>query len=132
MRAARGFTLVEVMLTCAVVGIIAGMALPSYRQPMLRAHRSDAVAALTRVQAAQERWRGDKGGYAGELAALHLPALSDDGLYRLSVEVLGPDTYRATAQATGPQAADSECAALTLEVRIGFAQPGPSTACWNR
>ncbi|MBC7941844.1 MAG: prepilin-type N-terminal cleavage/methylation domain-containing protein, partial [Chitinophagaceae bacterium] len=54
-RPARGFTLVEVAVVCAVCGVLAAVALPGYTGQLLRAGRADAVDALTRVHAAQAR-----------------------------------------------------------------------------
>ncbi|MFY9514335.1 MAG: type IV pilin protein, partial [Rubrivivax sp.] len=95
---------------------------------------SDAVAALTRVQAAQERLRAQHGLYSNDFGVLQVAATSSEGLYRLELELTGPDSYRARAiaRADGAQAADHDCATLLLNVNSGFAQTGPSTRCWNR
>jgi type IV pilus assembly protein PilE len=132
-RRCRGFTLVECMLVCTVAAVLATLALPSYRGQQLRMARIDAVAALTRLQLAQERYRAATGLYAQDLASLGgLAAKSPQGRYALSVASLGPDGYLATAQAQGEQSADSDCAAITLEVSQGFAHNGPTPSCWNR
>lgn len=130
----RGFTLVEVLVTCAVVGVIAGMAVPGWQAQLQQARRSDAVAALTRLQAAQERLQAHHGLYSADLAALQVAPRSGEGLYDIAVTLTGPDGYRADARARadGAQAGDSACATLTLEVRRGFASIGPSARCWNR
>ena len=130
----RGFTLVEVLATCALVGIIAGIALPTYQSQIVRSRRVDAVAALTRLQAAEELYRANNGGYSGELAALRVAPRSTEGLYLLAVTIAGTDGYRATATALagGPQEGDRECRELVLEVTRGFAQALPSARCWNR
>ena len=56
-----GFTLIECTMVCAVAAVLAGLAFPSYRQQQLRMARLDAVDALTRLQAAQERYRAATG-----------------------------------------------------------------------
>jgi type IV pilus assembly protein PilE len=132
--AQRGFTLAEVTIACAVLGVLAGIALPSLQQHRLQAGRLDAVDALSRLQSAQERHRANHGLYAPDLAALRIAPHSAQGRYALAMELTAPDAYRASARARvdGPQAADRDCATLSLEVRSGFAQPGPSARCWNR
>jgi type IV pilus assembly protein PilE len=45
-RTARGFTLIELMISVLIVGILAGVALPSYRQYVVRSHRSAAQSAM--------------------------------------------------------------------------------------
>jgi type IV pilus assembly protein PilE len=130
----HGFTLAEVAIVCAVVGVLAGIALPSFHQHRLQAGRLDAVDALTRLQTAQERHRADHGLYAPDLPALRIAPTSPQGRYALALQLTGPDAYRASAQVRedGPQAGDRDCTTLSLEVRSGFVQPGPSARCWNR
>ena len=131
-----GFTLVEVAAVCAVVGVISALALPSYQGYLLRAGRADAVNALTRVQLAQARFHAAHGLYASELSALRgVPQpLSAQGRYSLALRTQGAEGYRATAAALpgGRQAADTECAVLSVEVAQGFTHIGPAARCWNR
>jgi type IV pilus assembly protein PilE len=129
-----GFTLVELVAVCAVVGIIASIALPSYQAQMQRARRSDAVAALTKLQAAQERMRAHHGNYSGDFGALQVAPVSEEGLYALAIELTGPDSYRASATALAgrSQASDNECAQLQIGVKSGFVETGPGQRCWNR
>ncbi len=133
-RRDAGFTLVEVVSVCALVGVLAGIALPSYQAQMQRARRSDGVAALTRLQAAQERMRAHQGLYSSDFNALHVASVSDEGLYALAIELTGPDSYRASATALAgrAQAGDSECAQLQMGVKSGFVETGPGQRCWNR
>jgi len=132
-HAAAGFTLVECMTVCAVMAVLATLAWPSFRGHDFRAGRLDAVEALTRVQQAQEQHRSRHGLYAGELAALlGTSARSPQGRYAISLALEGPEAYRASASALGAQAQDAGCATLTLQVKQGFAQTGPHSACWLR
>ncbi len=128
-----GFTLIEALVTVALLALIASFGLQSLQGQRLKSGRLDAVAALTRVQIAQEQYRSAHGLYAFEFSALTgTAARSPEGLYTIALEPVGGEGYRATAVAHGRQAADGPCPALTLEVRQGFAQPGPDAACWNR
>jgi type IV pilus assembly protein PilE len=134
MNRARGFTLTEVLVTTAIVAIFAAVAWPLYQGQLARARRTDAVAALTGLQAAQERLRSIHGYYSSDFTALRLPPTSGAGLYALAIELGAPDSYRATATALagGAQQRDSACPQLVLQVRSGFAEVGPSAGCWNR
>lgn len=126
-------TLVECLVACSVAVTLTALALPSWRGHQLRASRIDAVDALMRLQLAQERHLGLHGLYAGDLSALTgVGDASRQGRYTLTLATTGVDAYRATAQARGDQAQDSDCRALTLEVRQSIASIGPSARCWNR
>lgn len=128
-----GFTLLETLMVCAFAAVLAAVSWPSFRSQDLRAGRVDAVAALTRVQMAQEQHRSAHGMYAGEMRALPgASAQSPQGRYGISLKLLGPEAYVATARALGAQAQDTGCATLTLQVKVGFAQNGPHAGCWQR
>jgi type IV pilus assembly protein PilE len=127
-----GFTLVECLIVVAIVAILAGLTLPGLRSPELRIARLDAVQALTRVQGEQENYRTQYGLYSSDLSALRgVQPTSPQGRYTLSLSTSGPETYRAVAQAAGVQLADRDCAAITLDVTLGFATRGPTPACWG-
>lgn len=130
---AAGFTLVELAVVCAMVGVLTAVALPSYQAYLLRSGRADGVDALTRLQVAQARHHAAHGLYATELSVLRGVPQPDSaqGLYTLAVAG-GGDSYRATAVAQGRQRKDSECSVLSVEVAQGFTHHGPSARCWNR
>lgn len=130
---ARGFTLVEVLVVCAVSVLLAMIAWPVYRGQLQRAARAEAIEALQRLQLAQERHRETFGVYAAELKAVGFAAAVPGGRYDLALVPSGVESYRAlaVARADGPQAGDT-CPELSLEVRQGFATLGPDGKCWNR
>jgi type IV pilus assembly protein PilE len=133
LRCQPGFTLIECAVVCAIVGVLATAALPSYLQYELRAARLDAVQALSRLQTEQESYRNQFGVYAQDLSALRgVTPLSTQGRYQLALLRSAPQTYHATAQAYGVQTQDHDCPALTLDVNVGFSNIGPNAACWRR
>lgn len=128
-----GFTLVEALVTLGLVALMATFGVQGLQAQRLKSGRADAVNALTRVQLAQEQYRSAHGLYATEVSALAgAAATSPEGRYAIVIEALGGEVYRATALARGDQTADIACAALTLEVRQGFAHHGPEAGCWGR
>ncbi|MBK1690389.1 type IV pilin protein [Rubrivivax gelatinosus] len=133
-RAARGFSLIELMSACTIAAVVAGLALPSWQGSLLKSRRADAVQALTRLQAAQEQYRGNHGHYAATLETLRLGPRSEAGHYTLMLERESDGRYHAAAAPApgGAQQADHDCAPLTLAVDSGFVRPGPTRRCWNR
>ena len=63
-RADAGFTLIEVMITVAIIGILAMVALPSYRDYILRGQLTDASNGLATIRAQMERHFQDNRSYA--------------------------------------------------------------------
>lgn len=64
-RSARGFTLIEVMITVAIVAILASIALPAYNDYILRGRLVDATNALASMRARMEQFYQDNRTYAG-------------------------------------------------------------------
>jgi len=135
-RRSPGFTLVELCVVLAVAGVLASIAWPSYQAQLQRSRRADAVAALLRLQLAQESFRAHHGLYAAQLGALvgASSARSGEGLYDIELRGSGGDRYeaRAIARAGGLAAGDTGCSVLSLQVREGLAEFAPSPRCWNR
>jgi len=64
-RPPAGFTLVELMIVVAIIGILAAIAYPGYQEYVRRAARVDAQGALTGLAAVMERWFSDNNTYVG-------------------------------------------------------------------
>ncbi len=130
----RGFTLVELAIVLAIAGLLAAVALPAMEQRLTSARRGDATLALERLQWAQERHRALHGLYGADPTALGVSTRSPEGLYEIRLDAGPGDAYVAVARAVpgSPQAGDTECTEITLQVVQGFATPGPHRRCWNR
>ncbi len=120
----RGVTLLELMAVVVILGILASIAIPSYRSYLLRAQRTDATATLLRVAAAQEKFYLQNNTYASNdqlddapPAGLGIPA-TEHGYYTLAIasdNLTLRFTAGAAAKAAGPQATDKECASFTID-----------------
>jgi type IV pilus assembly protein PilE len=104
----RGFTLIEVMIVVAIVGILAAVAYPSYRDYIVRGQLVDATNALSTFRANMERHFQDNRTYqtVGAFTApcAVAPAQRTVGNFVISCPALGPTTYTLQAQGSGPVA----------------------------
>ena len=130
-----GFTLIELMITVAVIAILAAIAVPSYREYIRRSNRVEGQSLLNEAAARQERWRAQNGTYTTTVADLQMPWAnnkSEHGLYLLSVtNPAGDGGYTLTATPQGNQATD-KCGNFTLTA-LGTKGVSASTAdaCWR-
>ncbi len=137
-KSATGFTLIELMIAIAVVGILAAVALPSYQDYIRRGKRADAHALLQNAAFAQERHRLNNASYATLTTQLTgaCPTSgtcnSQQGNYTLSITNVTATKFKLTAAAATPsQQADSGCASITYEKDGSIVTTGPSK-CWGK
>ena len=146
----RGFTLIELMIAVAVVGILMAIAYPSFMDQVRKSRRADAVVALTAVQQAQERWRSNRAAYSSVLGpppttGLGLPAVSSSGYYNIAIIAASTNTtsyeIQAVANPGTSQTADSNCTRLGVRMVGGNLSYGSGTTgldwtdpsrCWAR
>lgn len=132
MKHQAGFSLIELAIALTVSGLLAGIALPSYRAQKLRNHRADATQTLQRVQLAQEQYREAHGVYAKSLSLL--PGNWSDqslfGYYEIQLQSRGAEAYQVSASAVGRQADDTECSTISVRVEGALSFQEPSGRCW--
>ncbi len=132
----HGVTLIELMVIVAIIGILAGVAYPAYRDQAIRSARSDARSALQDALARQEQFFLDNRTYANSLAAIDVSAQSENGYYTISIDTPTagcPITrcYAMRATPAGGQTADTKCAALTIDSRGTKGATGSDPGnCW--
>ena len=128
-----GFSLLELLITLAIVAILASITVPSYTGLVAKTRRSDAVIALVDVQLAQERWRASHSAYATDLADLGVPGGgSPKDHYRLQIQDADARNFLAVAHPRGAQEGDF-CGDFAIRADgpaygHGFADPH----CWKR
>jgi type IV pilus assembly protein PilE len=132
----HGVTLMELLIVVVIVGLLAAVALPSYRENAMRAARSDARTALQEALSRQEQFFLDNRTYTNSLAALNLAAATENDYYTVSIDAATAGcpisrcyTMRAVPQ--GRQADDTQCAALTINSSGTKSATGTEPAsCW--
>jgi type IV pilus assembly protein PilE len=145
----HGMTLLELVIVVAVVGILASIAVPTYRSHVLRANRVEGRSILLALAAAQEKFYLQCNTYAATLdpsattdcatGLLRFPADSERGFYH--VTITSADTSGWTAEAApvvdSPQLDDVRCQ------KYGLTSTGARSArtsadipndveCWSR
>jgi type IV pilus assembly protein PilE len=99
----NGFTLIEVMITVAIVGILSAVAYPSYTDHIRRSRVADSLALLSKYQLTMEQASQDNGNYGTTACAVAVPAAT--AYFTISCTLgTGGLTYVATATGTGPLA----------------------------
>jgi type IV pilus assembly protein PilE len=135
-RVAKGYTLIELMITVAVIAILVAVAMPSYDSYVRSARRADAQSYLQEVVARQQHFLLDRRAYAtdittatsaGGLAMTEPANVSSYYTVALATDnTTAPPSFTLTATPKGSQAKD-KCSTLTIN------QSGvktPSGSCW--
>lgn len=137
-----GFTLMELMLTVVIVGILAAIAYPAFTDHLYKSRRSDGQAALMNLATYMEHYYTENNNYTGATltvggtaGTLGVNNTSIDGYYTLTISSLTPTSYTLTATpvSPGPQAGDTTCTTLTLtNTNVKAATPSAnSLLCWQ-
>ncbi len=116
----RGFTLIELMITLVVAGILAAVAYPAFTGYTQRARRADAIKVLTALVQAQERYRSNQSNYASSLEDLNT-----------DVSLLTPN-YEVAIAGVGNPASLATGYVMTASIKAGSAQAGDSTCAKMR
>lgn len=135
MKFQKGFTLIEVMITVVILGILVAIAVPSYSSFITKSRRGDATNMLLDVAGEQQRFLSEQTRYARSLTELgysndSMP--SENGFYAISVSVPNPPTtfvLTATPVVGEAQENDTECGAFTLRSN-GVQGADGGIDCW--
>jgi type IV pilus assembly protein PilE len=147
-RAQRGVTLIELMIVLLIVGLLASIAVPSYRQYILRSHRVEAQTVLMNLAAAQEKHYlvcntftdaidgasdaacdDGRGLGLGDFDAGVNDLQTENGWYTVTIDDADVETFTATATAIGRQADDVDC--TTFSIDAAGRREAESEECWN-
>jgi type IV pilus assembly protein PilE len=138
----KGFTLVELLVVVAIMGLLVAIALPSYRRSVLKSHRADAQISLSSLATQQEKFYFRTNNYAddfsdivNDVSASIVTIDSDEAYYTITLDAPADlRSWSMTAVPQGDQADDLACAEITL-TSLGAktakdAEGNASGECW--
>jgi len=141
-RAQRGFTLIELMIVVAIIGILAAVAYPAYNSSVRKSRRADAKTALLDLAQREERFMSTGNTYSKTPSQLGYPTgtafpmniLSGSKSYYtmdVTYDSAKPTLFKATATPTGDQTKD-KCGSFSIEQSGAQTVGGTAAAadCW--
>jgi type IV pilus assembly protein PilE len=140
-HASSGFTLIELMVTVAIVTILATIAVTSYTSQIQKSRRTEAKSALLDLAGREERLFSTTNTYSSDEAFLGYATAAGtpmtnmafgNGYYTLTAASTA-STYTLTATAVGAQAGDTTCGNFTLnQLGVqGVTGTGTAASCWG-
>jgi type IV pilus assembly protein PilE len=133
-----GFTLIELMIAVAIVGILATIAATSYQSQIQRSRRTDARSALLDLAGREEKLYSTTNAYGATPALLGYGTagtfpISVGNYYTVDVQVAA-GTYVITATPANAQTSDTACTTLWVNQTgaQGSTGSGTTAACWGR
>jgi type IV pilus assembly protein PilE len=132
---ARGFTLMELMIAVAIMGILAAVAIPNYREYVQRSRLVDATTSLSDFRVRMEQYFLDNRTYQkGGNCGVDNPVSTGKEAFKITCAAPDARTYTVTAEGIAGKAAgfkytiDQSDARVTSEVPSGWSKSG---TCWT-
>jgi len=133
MKKSQGFTLIELLIVLGILGIIAGIAYPSYQQFVIKTHRADAQSELVKAQIEQSSYRIINPAYLSNASSAGLP--TSHQYYTFTVDSSSANAYQLKAEAktsTIQNNDESSCKVLYIDQNNNKTSDGSTdnASCW--
>lgn len=127
----KGYTLIELMIVVAIVGILSSIAFGFYGDNVIASNRAEGRALLSQTAASLEKCKSLYGAYNSSSCNVADDVSSDSGYYAIdTTDDIAAATFTLTATPAGPQANDDDCTSMTL-TNTGEKGGDPTTnECW--
>ena len=135
MHTMRGITLIELMIVVVIIGFMAVIAYPNYREFAARAKRNEAKAALLQIATNQERFYLQNNTYTCDMTRLGFSAaagfVTESRTYTVDVTACNADNFTAQAVYNNADAEAGKCGSFQINGR-NVKTSAPYTDCWTR
>ena len=135
MHTMRGITLIELMIVVVIIGFMAVIAYPNYREFAARAKRNEAKAALLKIATNQERFYLQNNTYTCDMTRLGFagagPVQTDSGTYSVDVTFCDANNFIALADYIPTDAEAGKCDTFQINGR-NVKTSAPLGDCWTR
>ena len=135
MRRERGFSLIELMVVVLIIGILAAVALNSYRKYVVRANRTDAKSAMQDLAGREERFMYKNNKYTTDSTALNFTTSFGGPNYQVTVASASTTAYVVQGAPLLKQLSDDkECGTMKLSSNgvVTISGTGTVANCWGR
>ena len=135
MHTMRGITLIELMIVVVIIGFMAVIAYPNYREFAARAKRNEAKAALLQIATNQERFYLQNNTYTCDMTRLGFSAaagfVTESRSYTVDVTACDANNFTAQAVYNNADAEAGKCGTFQINGR-NVKTSAPEANCWTR